>query len=34
MFLIFRESLGERGVRIFHDLEEALYWVLSEDASA
>jgi hypothetical protein len=34
MFLMFRESLGEKGVRVFHDLEEALYWVLSENTSA
>ena len=34
MFVIFRESLGEKGVRVFHDLEEALYWVLSQNASA
>lgn len=34
MFVMFRESLGEKGVRVFHDLEEALYWVLSRNASA
>jgi hypothetical protein len=29
MFLIFRETQGEKGVRIFHSLDEALLWVLA-----
>ena len=33
MFVIFRESLGEKGVCVFHDLEGALYWVLSQNNS-
>jgi hypothetical protein len=30
MFEILREAAGERGIRIFRDLGEALDWVLSE----
>jgi hypothetical protein len=30
MFEILREAEGERGIRIFRDLEEALNWVLSK----
>ena len=33
MFLIFRESLGEKGV-LFHSLDEALYWVFTGNNSA
>ena len=33
-FLIFRESLGEKGVRVFHSLDEALYWVFAKNNSA
>jgi hypothetical protein len=28
MFVTFREALGETGLRIYRDLDEALYWVL------
>jgi hypothetical protein len=28
---MFREVSGEKGVRIFRDLDEALYWVLPEN---
>jgi hypothetical protein len=31
MFAMFREVSGEKGVRIFRDLDEALYWVLPEN---
>jgi hypothetical protein len=34
MFLIFREIQGEKGVRIFHDLDEALLWVFAEKGAA
>jgi hypothetical protein len=34
MFLIFRETQGEKGVRIFYNLEEALCWVLAEIATS
>ncbi|MGB7439403.1 MAG: hypothetical protein WBR26_21310 [Candidatus Acidiferrum sp.] len=27
MFMIFRETLGEKGIRIFYNRDEALYWV-------
>jgi hypothetical protein len=27
MFVIFRETLGEKGIRVFTDLDEALHWV-------
>jgi hypothetical protein len=33
MFVLFREALGEKGVRIFRDLDEALYWVLPENSA-
>ena len=33
MFLIYRETFGEKGVRISHDLDEALYWILSENSA-
>jgi hypothetical protein len=29
MFMIFREAWGEKGIRVFHNLDEALYWVLA-----
>jgi hypothetical protein len=29
MFVIFREALGEKGIRVFTDLDEALCWVLA-----
>lgn len=28
MFLIFREAWGEKGIRIFRNLDEGLFWVL------
>jgi hypothetical protein len=33
MFMIFRETLGEKGIRVFYELDEALYWVLAENAA-
>lgn len=27
-FIAFRESLGEKGIRVFHELDEALFWLL------
>jgi hypothetical protein len=33
MFLIFRETQGEKGVRIFRNLEDALCWVLADYAT-
>jgi hypothetical protein len=30
MFLIFRETQGEKGVRVFHNLAEALHWLFVE----
>jgi len=29
MFLMFRETFGETGIRVFYDLDEALHWVFS-----
>jgi hypothetical protein len=29
MFVMFREALGEKGIRVFHDLDEAVYWALA-----
>jgi hypothetical protein len=34
MFVMFREASGEKGVRIYRDLDEALYWVLPENAAS
>jgi hypothetical protein len=33
MFVMFREAAGETGVRIFRDLDEALFWVLPENTA-
>jgi hypothetical protein len=33
MFVIFRESFGEKGIRVFRNLDEALYWVLPENTA-
>ena len=33
MFEILRETMGERGIRVFRDLNEALDWVLAKSAS-
>lgn len=33
MFEILREAAGERGIRIFRSLDEALEWVLSKQES-
>jgi hypothetical protein len=33
MFVMFREASGEKGIRIFRDLDEALYWVLPENTA-
>ena len=33
MFAMFREAAGEKGIRIFRDLDEALYWVLPENTA-
>jgi hypothetical protein len=32
MFETFRESLGEKGIRVFRNLEEALDWVLAKNS--
>ena len=34
MFEILRESAGERGIRVFRDLEEALDWVLAKQGTS
>jgi hypothetical protein len=34
MFGLIRETMGERGIRVFRDLDEALDWVLSKDQQA
>jgi hypothetical protein len=34
MFEIFRESKGERGIRVFRKLEDALDWVVGKEESA
>ena len=34
MFVMFREALGEKGIRVFHNLDEALYWVLAGNDAA
>jgi hypothetical protein len=34
MFEILRESLGEKGIRVFRDLDDALEWVLVKNATA
>jgi len=31
MFIIFRDTLGEKGIRVFRNLDEALDWVLAKD---
>ena len=33
MFVMFREEAGEKGIRIFGDLDEALFWVLPENTA-
>ena len=32
MFEVLRESFGEKGIRVFRNLEEALDWVLAENS--
>jgi ATP phosphoribosyltransferase regulatory subunit HisZ len=34
MFEILRESKGERGIRVFRNLEEALDWIVGKEESA
>jgi len=34
MFVMFREALGDKGIRVFHNLDEALYWVLAGSNAA
>ncbi len=34
MFQVLRESLGENGIRVFRDLDDALEWVLVKNATA
>ena len=34
MFEILRENAGERGIRVFRDLDEALDWVLSKQGAS
>ena len=34
MFEIFRETLGEKGIRVFRNLDEALEWVLTHHEAA
>ena len=34
MFEAFREYLGEEGIRVFRDLDDALEWVLAKNAAA
>lgn len=34
MFEILRETLGETGIRVFRNLDDALDWVLAENNSA
>jgi len=29
-FMAIRESLGEKGIRVFHELDEALFWLLDQ----
>ncbi|SRR6266404_9551249 len=31
MFIIFRDTLGETGIRVFRNLDDALDWVLARD---
>ena len=31
MFEVFREGMGETGIRVFRNLEEALEWILATD---
>jgi hypothetical protein len=33
MFVMFREAAGETGLRIFPDLDEALFWILPENTA-
>jgi hypothetical protein len=33
MFMMFRETQGEKGIRVFHSRDEALYWVLPENTA-
>jgi hypothetical protein len=33
MFVVFRETLGEKGVRVFRELDEALSWVLPKNTA-
>jgi len=34
MFEIFRETLGETGIRVFRNLDDALEWVLAKSTTA
>jgi len=34
MFEVHRESVGEKGIRVFWDLDDALAWVLARSTSA
>ncbi len=34
MFEMLRNALGEKGIRVFRSLDEALEWVLAKDTSA
>ena len=34
MFEIYRDSLGETGIRVFRNLEDALEWVLAKNTAA
>ena len=34
MFEIFRETLGEKGIRVFRNLDDALDWVLAKNSTA
>jgi hypothetical protein len=34
MFEMFRQSMGEEGIRVFRNLDEALDWVLGKNTSA
>jgi hypothetical protein len=33
IFMMVRETLGEKGIRIFYDRDEALYWVRREHSA-
>jgi hypothetical protein len=34
MFEILRENFGERGIRVFRNLDDALEWVLAKNTAA